>query len=47
MTAGLLVYLVEDDAGMRDAVSLLLRGAGFEVHSYTPLSAEPETSRAR
>ena len=28
------VYIVEDDAGMRDAVSLLLRGAGFEVHTY-------------
>jgi two-component system, LuxR family, response regulator FixJ len=34
VTAGSPVYLVEDDAGMRDAVSLLLRGAGFEVHSY-------------
>ena len=34
VTAGLPVYLVEDDAGMRDAVSLLLRGAGFEVRSY-------------
>jgi two-component system, LuxR family, response regulator FixJ len=34
MTVGSPVYLVEDDAGMRDAVSLLLRGAGFEVHSY-------------
>jgi two-component system response regulator FixJ len=34
VTAGRPVYLVEDDAGMRDAVSLLLQGAGFEVRSY-------------
>jgi FixJ family two-component response regulator len=34
VTAESPVYLVEDDAGMRDAVSLLLRGAGLEVHSY-------------
>jgi FixJ family two-component response regulator len=34
VTAESPVYLVEDDAGMRDAISLLLRGAGLEVHSY-------------
>ena len=34
LTAGRTVYLVEDDAGMRDALSLLLRGAGFDVRSY-------------
>jgi two-component system response regulator FixJ len=34
VTAGRPVYLVEDDAGMRDAVTLLLQGAGFEVRSY-------------
>jgi len=28
------VYVVEDDGGMRNAVSLLLRSAGFEVRSY-------------
>jgi two-component system, LuxR family, response regulator FixJ len=28
------VYVVEDDSGMRDALSLLLRGAGLEVRSY-------------
>jgi two-component system response regulator FixJ len=28
------VYVVEDDAGMRNAVSLLLRSAGFDVRSY-------------
>ena len=34
MTAGT-VYVVEDDAGMRGAVSLLLRNAGFDVRSYS------------
>jgi two-component system, LuxR family, response regulator FixJ len=34
VTAGPCVYVIEDDAGMRDAVSLLLQGAGFEVRSY-------------
>jgi two-component system response regulator FixJ len=29
-----IVFVVEDDAGMRDAISLLLRSAGFAVHSY-------------
>jgi two-component system, LuxR family, response regulator FixJ len=28
------VFVVEDNAGMRDAISLLLRSAGFAVHSY-------------
>ena len=34
MTAVPPVYVVEDDAGMRNAVSLLLRSAGFDVRSY-------------
>jgi two-component system response regulator FixJ len=34
MTAGRTVHVVEDDAAMRDALCLLLRSAGFEVHSY-------------
>ena len=34
MTVGPLVYVVEDDAGMRNAISLLLRSAGFDVCSY-------------
>jgi two-component system response regulator FixJ len=39
VTAGHSVYVVEDDAGMRDAVSLLLRNAGFEVRSYPSAEA--------
>ena len=35
MTAGPTIYVVEDDAGMRDAVSLLLRSASFDVRSYS------------
>ena len=34
MTAEGTVHVVEDDAGMRDALCLLLRSAGFDVHSY-------------
>ena len=34
MTVRPTVYVVEDDAGMRDAVSLLLRSANFEVRDY-------------
>jgi two-component system, LuxR family, response regulator FixJ len=34
VSTGPTVYVVEDDTGMRDALSLLLRGAGFEVRSY-------------
>jgi two-component system response regulator FixJ len=34
VTSALTVYVVEDDTGMRDAVSLLLRNADFEVCSY-------------
>jgi two-component system response regulator FixJ len=29
-----LVYIVEDDAGMRDALTLLFQGAGFDARSY-------------
>jgi two-component system, LuxR family, response regulator FixJ len=39
VTAGPPVYVVEDDAGMRDAVSLLLRSAGFEIRSYPSAEA--------
>ena len=35
MTTGLTIYVVEDDAGMRDAVGLLLRSASFDVRSYS------------
>lgn len=35
MSPGPTVYVVEDDTGMRNALGLLLRGAGFEVRSYT------------
>ena len=35
MTTGPTVYVVEDDAGMRDAVGLLLRSASFDVRSYS------------
>ena len=35
MTTGPTVYVVEDDAGMRDAVGLLLRSASFNVRSYS------------
>jgi len=35
VTLGSAVYVVEDDTGMRDAVSLLLRSADFDVHSYS------------
>ena len=35
MTAGPSVYVVEDDTGMRDAVSLLLRSASFDVRSHS------------
>ena len=35
MTDALTVYVVEDDAGMRDAVGLLLRSASFDVRSYS------------
>jgi len=34
MTIRPAVYVVEDDVGMLDAVSLLLRSAGFDVHGY-------------
>jgi two-component system, LuxR family, response regulator FixJ len=34
MTTQPAVYVVEDDVGMRDAVSLLLHSAGFDVHGY-------------
>jgi FixJ family two-component response regulator len=34
MTGGRTVHVIEDDAGMRDALCLLLRSAGFDVHSY-------------
>jgi two-component system, LuxR family, response regulator FixJ len=37
--AGPPIYVVEDDAGMRDAVSLLLRNAGFEIRSYPSAEA--------
>jgi FixJ family two-component response regulator len=33
------VYVVEDDTGMRDALSLLLRGAGLDVRSYPSAEA--------
>jgi two-component system response regulator FixJ len=39
VTAGSPIYLVEDDAGMQDAVSLLLRGAGLAVRSYPSAEA--------
>jgi two-component system, LuxR family, response regulator FixJ len=39
VTAGPPIYVVEDDAGMRDAVSLLLRNAGFEIRSYPSAEA--------
>jgi two-component system response regulator FixJ len=39
MTPGSTVYVVEDDTGMRDALSLLLRGAGFEVRTYPSAEA--------
>jgi FixJ family two-component response regulator len=29
-----LIFIVEDDAAMRDALHLLLQNAGFEVSSY-------------
>jgi two-component system, LuxR family, response regulator FixJ len=35
VTTGPTVYVVEDDAGMRDAVGLLLRSASFDVRSYS------------
>jgi two-component system response regulator FixJ len=35
VTAKPTVYVVEDDAGMRDAVSLLLQSASFKVRSYS------------
>jgi two-component system, LuxR family, response regulator FixJ len=35
VTTGPAVYVVEDDAGMRDAVGLLLRSASFDVRSYS------------
>lgn len=34
MTADLTIHVVEDDAGMRDALCLLLRSAGFDVHGH-------------
>jgi two-component system response regulator FixJ len=39
MMADPVVYVVEDDAGMRDAVSLLMRGAGFDVRGYQSAEA--------
>ena len=35
MTDGFTVYLVDDDAGVRKALSRLLRAKGYEVQSYT------------
>jgi two-component system, LuxR family, response regulator FixJ len=35
VTLGSAVYVVEDDTAMLDAVNLLLRSAGFDVHSYS------------
>jgi two-component system response regulator FixJ len=35
VTVGSTVYVVEDDGGMRDAISLLLRSASFDVRSYS------------
>jgi FixJ family two-component response regulator len=35
MTTGGTVHVVEDDPGMRDALTLLLQTAGFNVRSYS------------
>jgi two-component system response regulator FixJ len=39
VTAGGTVHVVEDDPGMRDALTLLLQSAGFDVRSYPSAEA--------
>jgi two-component system, LuxR family, response regulator FixJ len=39
MTAAPTIYIIEDDPGMRDALTLLLQGDGFDVRAYPSAEA--------
>jgi two-component system, LuxR family, response regulator FixJ len=39
MTAAPTIHVIEDDPGMRDALTLLLHGEGFDVRSYASAEA--------